>query len=57
MQSNLWFAEKLTSEHRRELELHAEKQQQAYTLLNTESQRPPRRSRTAKYRAEMPFSQ
>jgi len=56
MQTNLWFEEQLAEQHRRELQLRAEKQQQAQALLNNESQRPPRRSRLAKYRAAMPSS-
>ncbi len=57
MQHNFWFAEALANEHRRDSQLRAEKQQRARALVNNEAQRPPRRSRTAKYRAEMPFDE
>jgi len=55
MQSNLLFAESLTDEHRRDLQRLAEKRQRDSDLLSNESQRPPRRSFLAKYRAERVF--
>lgn len=55
MQNNLLFAESLADEHRRDWLRRAEKQQRANDLLSNESQRPPRRSFLAKYRAEMTF--